>query len=266
MKQKVCLNCDQKLGQYHRSKFCSFCFETLEFYEEDKSKGIQLPIPTKENISWERLSPNGLLSQKFKEGDQRFQIIPAFGNYLPLLTIYALFFAYMIFDMTFRPLIFLDLVVLTIFIFLVMNNIVRFTKHMLKRLTFDNNQGVYFWGKDKAKRKGSIYNFTALQLIKEEFKYSYFRVSGKMKMKDFGYELNLVFENGERLNIMDLGDCEEVELAAKQLSIFLDIPIWKESEKSNEALQNQSEGLVEKNQSTDSKLQQKLWKIINREY
>ncbi|KFE29417.1 hypothetical protein DN31_3870 [Vibrio mimicus] len=41
------------------------------------------------------------------------------------------------------------------------------------------------------------------------------------------YELNLVFKDGERINIMDHGKGKDIDDSAKNLGKFLNVPIWK---------------------------------------
>jgi hypothetical protein len=101
-----------------------------------------------------------------------------------------------------------------------------------KNFTIDRFNGTYYIGNEfdnvnhKDRRvQGYIKNIHAIQLLEE-------RVSTKSK-KDRSsrsyksYEMNLVFEDGERINIMDHGSAEDVDASAIELGSILNVPIWK---------------------------------------
>ena len=95
-----------------------------------------------------------------------------------------------------------------------------------KKVTFDKLDGLYFRGKEYDKcnlldraQQGHLKDIHAIQLINK-------RIGGG-SMTFTGYELNLVFKDGERTNVMDHGKGEDVEDSAKQLGDFLNVPIWK---------------------------------------
>jgi len=90
-----------------------------------------------------------------------------------------------------------------------------------QKITFDRYAGLYYRGKgyihsnsNDHKRQGQLEDIHAIQVISE-------RVSSSPadggSMTFTSHELNLVFRNGERLNVMDHGDHEEVENSASQL-------------------------------------------------
>jgi hypothetical protein len=58
----------------------------------------------------------------------------------------------------------------------------------------------------------------ALQLLSEF-------VSGS-KNSYYSYELNLVLDNGSRINVVDHGNLERLRADASTLSQFLDKPVW----------------------------------------
>lgn len=94
-------------------------------------------------------------------------------------------------------------------------------------LTFDRVHGVYFRGgayaphaRPDRQRQGRLADIHALQLISET-------VSGSKGGSFTSYELNVVFGDGERMNVMDHGDGDEIESSAKQLAAFLGVPVWQ---------------------------------------
>lgn len=97
-----------------------------------------------------------------------------------------------------------------------------------KNFVFDKSAGVYFRDKESnrnvlldPKDRGMLNSIHAIQLLAKQ-------ITGDSDSGSYmSYELNLVFKNGERLNIMDGGDCEYVESSAKQLATYLNVPIWK---------------------------------------
>lgn len=100
-----------------------------------------------------------------------------------------------------------------------------------KKITFDKLAGYYFRGKlyDTAKSKereqqGLLQDIYALQLISERISSSSNNGSSSSYTS---YEINLVFKDGGRANVMDHGKAEHVMDSAKQLGKFLDVPIWK---------------------------------------
>ncbi|MCG9746429.1 hypothetical protein [Shewanella sp. Isolate8] len=95
-----------------------------------------------------------------------------------------------------------------------------------KHMTFDKTLGTYFCGKSydgskrgDASRQGRLSDIHALQLISESIR------SNNRSYRS--YELNLVFRNGERANVMDHGSELEIEASAKLLAAYLDRPLWK---------------------------------------
>ena len=99
-----------------------------------------------------------------------------------------------------------------------------------KRVVFDKTIGRFYKGrkspaemvqqfdpasKNKAVELGRIH---ALQLIAEY-------CSGQ-KSSYYSYELNLVLEDGERVNVVDHGNLKKIQEDAKTLSNFLGKPVW----------------------------------------
>ena len=92
---------------------------------------------------------------------------------------------------------------------------------------FDKNSG-YFWkgwkGPNQVVNKAAIKDLVeleqihGLQLISEY-------CSGN-KSSYYSYELNLVLENGERVNVIDHGGLEKIRADAARLSDFLGKPVW----------------------------------------
>jgi len=99
-----------------------------------------------------------------------------------------------------------------------------------QKITFDRLAGLYYRGKGydhsnskNRKQQGQLNDIHAIQLISERVSSS----DGGPMTTFTSYELNLVFPNGERINVMDHGSCEEVEYSALRLGKFLDVPIWR---------------------------------------
>ncbi|GHA83387.1 hypothetical protein [Cognatilysobacter bugurensis] len=106
---------------------------------------------------------------------------------------------------------------------------------LLKReapLTFDLRAGVYFRGKTHRSRggprdvQGPLASIHALQVLQERIRSS----SSSGGAGSFtSHELNLVFADGSRVNVLDHGHGDAVLDAAKQLGSALDVPIWQAS-------------------------------------
>ena len=79
--------------------------------------------------------------------------------------------------------------------------------------------------------RGFVSNIHALQILKGPSK----QISSRTK--GFGtfystythYELNLVLEDGSRINIADNGDYQGIQITATQVAKFLAIPIWDQT-------------------------------------
>ncbi len=104
-----------------------------------------------------------------------------------------------------------------------------------KRLTFDRSTGSWYRGKQPdpmsmsapdREKHGRFEDIHALQLLRETVRSS--SSNGGSSTYD-SYELNLVFRDGERLNVMDHGNRESLEESARQLGAFLNVPVWKEA-------------------------------------
>ena len=96
-----------------------------------------------------------------------------------------------------------------------------------KPLTFDARAGVYFRGKAyvhgagrPADEQGSLSRIHALQLLSEHVS-----GSGRNRSSFTSHELNLVLDDGARINVMDHGG--NIEECARKLAALLDVPVWK---------------------------------------
>jgi hypothetical protein len=94
-------------------------------------------------------------------------------------------------------------------------------------IVFDKRKGSYWKGRtspydvrhtSELKDHAPLDRIHALQLISEH-------VRGN-KSSYYSYELNLVLDDGARLNVVDHGSRERVQADARTLSEFLDKPIW----------------------------------------
>jgi hypothetical protein len=99
------------------------------------------------------------------------------------------------------------------------------------RLTFDLRSGVYYRGKayrpgvHPREQQGPVSAIHALQLLKEHI-----RSTSSARSTFTSYELNLVFADGERLNVLDHGKGDAVLEAACQLASTLHVPLWQAHE------------------------------------
>jgi len=97
----------------------------------------------------------------------------------------------------------------------------------LAPIVFDKRRGEYWKGRtapyEAANRQGlkhytELDEIRALQIIKE-------RCTSK-NSSYFSYELNLVLQDGRRLNVIDHGNLERLRADAEKLSAFLGKPVW----------------------------------------
>nr|WP_159063795.1 hypothetical protein [Thaumasiovibrio occultus] len=100
-----------------------------------------------------------------------------------------------------------------------------------KPITFDKPQGIYFRGKkydrmgdNDRNKQGRLADIYALQILTEKVQTT--NRNGRSLVYS-SYELNLVFEDGARVNVMDHGNANALEASAEQLADFLDVPVWK---------------------------------------
>ena len=52
------------------------------------------------------------------------------------------------------------------------------------------------------------------------------KIEGGDKSSYYSYELNLVLEDGARLNVVDHGDLKALQADAEILSEYLQVPVW----------------------------------------
>ena len=105
---------------------------------------------------------------------------------------------------------------------------IAFLKHR-NRLTFDKSLGRYFFGKYKRHRsdldrykQGQLKDIYAIQIIS--------KVCDPVSDQDVGfisYEANLVFPDGNRLNVMDHAIGKDVVDSSVKISEFLGVPLWQ---------------------------------------
>jgi hypothetical protein len=73
-------------------------------------------------------------------------------------------------------------------------------------------------------QQGPVSAIHAIQLLEERIRSS---TRGGGRSTYSSYELNLVFTDGERLNVLDHGKADAVLEAARQLASTLHVPIWQ---------------------------------------
>ena len=97
----------------------------------------------------------------------------------------------------------------------------------LAPIVFDKRRGEYWKGRtapyeaanrESLKHYAELEGIRALQIIKE-------RCTSK-NSSYYSYELNLVLEDGSRLNVIDHGNLERLREDARRLSAFLGKPLW----------------------------------------
>ena len=107
-------------------------------------------------------------------------------------------------------------------------------KLALEPIVFDKSQG-YFWKGKKSPREASdlsdlktvakLDDIFGLQVIKE-----YVKSSNKGRDTSYySYEINLVLNSGERLNVVDYGNANSILQDASRLSNFLNIKVLTHS-------------------------------------
>lgn len=106
-------------------------------------------------------------------------------------------------------------------------------RHFSRGYVFDKRAGRYFKGKQAEssrapsdENQGRLQDIHALQMLTE-------RVTSNSKNGGSSsynsYEINLVLKNGARLNVMDHGNKTDIEDNAKEIAVFLGVPIWRAS-------------------------------------
>lgn len=102
-----------------------------------------------------------------------------------------------------------------------------------KKITIDKSNGFYYRGKVSKRlnsqdrtQQGYIEDIYAIQTIEKE---KSFKVRDDPQIHTYiSYEINLVFKDGERMNLMKSAKEKYMDDSAKALSVFLNIPLWKE--------------------------------------
>ena len=104
--------------------------------------------------------------------------------------------------------------------------VVLFLMKSSKLANFDKQDGNYYKGqKKKTQNIGKLLEkIYALQIIEEEV-IAGIRNTGKRSF--ISYELNLVFSDGGRENILHHSDEKSLLVAAKKVGHFLDVPVWR---------------------------------------
>ena len=99
--------------------------------------------------------------------------------------------------------------------------------HGTKPIVFDQEYGFYWKGLKKPNRDieyshpelfTPLNNIHALQILSEYIKGN--------KSSYYSYELNLVFRDGKRTNVIDHGNINKIREDARKLSQFINRPVW----------------------------------------
>lgn len=97
-----------------------------------------------------------------------------------------------------------------------------------RRIVFDLQSGYYYRGSkspqqvvnpDEIKTMVRLDRIHAIQLISE-------RCSGNKGKRYYSYELNLVLDDAERMNVVDHGDPHRLRQDAAKLAALLGVPVW----------------------------------------
>jgi len=101
-----------------------------------------------------------------------------------------------------------------------------------RKVIFDKLAGVYFRGKafdhstsSHRSQQGRLADIHAIQLVNEKIRSN--PANGDLSTYT-SYEMNLVFKDGDRLNVMDHGIEKDIEESARQLGSYLGVPIWRQ--------------------------------------
>jgi hypothetical protein len=99
--------------------------------------------------------------------------------------------------------------------------------HGTKPIVFDREYGFYWKGRKKPNRDieyshpelfTPLNNIHALQILSEYIKGN--------KSSYYSYELNLVFRDGRRTNVIDHGNIDKIREDARKVSQFINRPVW----------------------------------------
>lgn len=108
-------------------------------------------------------------------------------------------------------------------------------------IVFDKSAGLFY--------KGSKKNFSSLNAVddKNVFKLNDIRalqvISERIRSKNSSYtsyEINIIFEDGNRYNIIDHGNRTSIETDAVRLSDFLGVPVWNKVSSTSYLSKNKS--------------------------
>lgn len=86
-----------------------------------------------------------------------------------------------------------------------------------KHAAFDKSTSSFYKGRKIPEQLGDINNIHAIQLITK---------ITREKKRYYCYELNLVMNNAERVNIISHGNKKRIKADAQNLAEFLETPLW----------------------------------------
>jgi len=96
-----------------------------------------------------------------------------------------------------------------------------------KPIVFDREYGFYWKGRKKPNRDieyshpelfTPLNDIHALQILSEYIKGN--------KSSYYSYELNLIFRDGSRANVVDHGNLDKIRADARKVSQFINRPVW----------------------------------------
>jgi len=105
---------------------------------------------------------------------------------------------------------------------------------MTRQIAFDRTLRCFWKGKmpmsvaDTEYRNSavSLDRIHAIQLVSERVTSSSGSGSHRRRSSYYSYEINLVLEDGSRINVVDHGKVDRIRQDARQLAEFLDVPVW----------------------------------------
>ena len=96
-------------------------------------------------------------------------------------------------------------------------------------IVFDRSAGMYWMGWKTPTRGAGVANGAAVDLDRVHAIQVVSEYCAGKRSSFYSYELNLVLEDGERLNVVDHGNRAQLRRDASALASFLGVPLWDPS-------------------------------------
>ena len=207
-------------------------------FDSNKKSNIKIDqTPLKRNVG-------GFVTHRLKEvSPSRYEFKPIFGA---VLEMFYIAFAFMVFFLlifyVYRKILeiqtpisfnFIEnpIMIIPIFIiFIYVADFIKISLSIFKPLVFDKKAGLFWkgfrqpniiYGGDKNGEIVQLEKIQGLQIIKKDFQ--------RKSVSFVGYELNLVLNNSERMNIVGHGNLKKIREDAQKLGQFLNVPVLDEA-------------------------------------